>query len=345
MKKLLIVAGAMVVVAGIGGLVGRDGTFGARRAEGLAACISPETRNGLRDAILTRVAARGGEIDVGYALTLDTPRLESVDDAATRTVCGGVARMAVPEHRRAALDGVSELSDSVRYVIEPSRSGPGMVVALVGGGDVMMNWLGGPPPPPAPPPAALLQADYVPAGPIEPLSTVPAVAPPVPVPAPARVQPVETRAQPPRVAVPRPTAAPVVAPTPRVRPAVPVAQPTPRPTPPAVQPRRPVAPTPVIAPAPRAAPPRVTATARPSFDCAQARNTTERTICSDPTLAELDVTMARRYAGIQNNVDEKMAAILRDEQRAWLRRRDACSTRACLISLYQARTATMGRTS
>lgn len=99
-------------------------------------------------------------------------------------------------------------------------------------------------------------------------------------------------------------------------------------------------PTPIIATTPRPAPP--AARARPSFDCGQARNPAEHTICSDQTLAALDVTMARSYARMQNNVDEKMAAILRDEQRAWLRRRDACSTRACLLSLYQNRTATMG---
>ncbi len=336
MNKLLIVAGAMVVVAGIGGLVGRDGTFGARRAEGLAACMSPETRNGLRDAILTRVAARGGEVDVGYALTLDTPRLESVDDAGARTVCGGTARMAVPEHRRAALDGVSELSDSVRYVIEPSRSGPGMVVALVGGGDVMMNWLGGPPPPPAPPSADLLRAEYTPPEPDAPALAPTAEAPPADPVAPTPARTVETRPQPQVANRPAPRPAAVPAPAPRVQPPRPASR---APTP-VVPPRR-AAPTPVIATAPRPAPP-VVARARPSFDCGQARNTTERTICSDPVLADMDVAMARRYARMQNNVDEKMAAILRDEQRAWLRRRDACSTRACLVSLYQARTATMG---
>lgn len=345
MKKLLIVAAGMVVVAAVGGIVGRDGTFGARRAEGLAACMSTETRNGLRDALLTRVAARGGDVDGGYAVTLDEPRLESVDDAAMRTVCGGTARLAVPEHRRVAMDGVSELSDSVRYVIEPSRTGPGMVVALIGGGDVMMNWLGGPPPPPPAPPADLLRADYAPeAETADAFDAEPVVAPEIAL-EPDRAAAPAPRATPApaqRAPAPRPTARPAPAPTPRAPPRVTAPRVTTPPPAPRVTapPRRPMTPTPIIATTPRVTPPVVRA--RPSFDCGQARNPAEHTICSDQTLADLDVTMARRYARMQNNVDEKMAAILRDEQRAWLRRRDACSTRACLLSLYQARTATMG---
>ena len=358
MKKLLIVSAAMVVVAGIGAVLAHDAAMAARQPQGLEACTSARTRAGVRNALLTRIAARGGEADAGYALSLDTPRLESIDYAAERTVCGGVARLSVPEHRRAALDGVSELSDPVRYMIEPAADGSGTVVALVGGGDTIAGWLGGPPPPPAPP--ALLQADYDPAEPTagEP---APALVDAAPAPQPAVVR------VPAPVATARPVAPRPVAPAPR-----PTAQPAPRPQPTRIA----TAPNPTpapVRPAPRpttstttaslnsrptatsptpvsetrrlnaaTAPARATAP-RPSFDCRQARNRAERSICNDPALADLDVQMAGRYARMQSSADRRSAEALRDEQRAWLRRRNACETSACLRSMYEHRAATMGR--
>ena len=151
----------MVAVAGVGGIATLGTAMASRQPQGLEACTSATARAGLRNAILTRIAANGGETDAGYALSLDTPQLESVDYGANRTICGGTARWSVPEHRRAALDGISELSEPVRYMIEPGHSGGGMVVALVGGGDRIADWLGAPPPPPAPPPPEMLRADYV----------------------------------------------------------------------------------------------------------------------------------------------------------------------------------------
>lgn len=367
MNKLLIIGAAMVAMAGVGAVMAREAANAARRPQGLEACMSARARTGLRDALLTRIAARGGEIDAGYALSLDTPRLESIDYTAERTVCGGVARLSVPEHRRAALDGVSELSDPVRYMIEPSADGRGTVVALVGGGDTIAGWLGGPPPPPAPP--VLLQADYGPAQPAGGEAT-PEVGPtPAPQPAVVRTpapvlaapaRPVASRqvaAQPaPRLVTPQPT--------PRTQPIRVVSNAPPatglsptRPAPPATPHRtpsiatarlnnRPASPNPVPAPEAQNPAPSVAAvraTARPSFDCRQARNNAERSICSDPGLADLDVQMARRYARMQNNIDGRPAEILRDEQRAWLRRRDACATNACIRALYETRAATMGR--
>jgi len=351
MNKLLIVGAAMVAMAGVGAVMAREAAMAARQPQGLEACMSPRARAGVRNALLTRIAARGGEADDGYALSLDTPRLESIDYTAERTVCGGVARLSVPEHRRAALDGVSELSDPIRYMIEPSADGRGTVVALVGGGDTIAGWLGGPPPPPAPP--VLLQADYESTE--EPVVEAVLEIEPKPEPAP---QPVVIR-----------TPAPVAAPSPRPAPgARPAASPAPRPTQPRAQPVR-IATAPVAAPV-RPIPPRSTATtilnrqpaasnptpvsetrrlnastaaARPSFDCRQARNAAERSICNDPGLADLDIQMARRYARMQNNIDGRPAEILRDEQRAWLRRRDACPTSACIRAIYENRAATMGR--
>ncbi len=355
----------MVAMAGVGAVMAREAANAARRPQGLEACMSARARTGLRDALLTRIAARGGEIDAGYAMSLDTPRLESIDYTAERTVCGGVARLSVPEHRRAALDGVSELSDPVRYMIEPSADGRGTVVALVGGGDTIAGWLGGPPPPPAPP--VLLQADYGPAQPAVDEATPEVGPPPAPQPAvvrtPAPVPSPPARPVAPRQVVAQPAPRPSQ-PAPRTQPIRVVSSSPPatvlspaRPAPPAAPHRtpsiataslnsRPASTNPVPAPGVRDPAPSVgavRATARPSFDCRQARNSAERSICSDPGLADLDVQMARRYARMQNNIDGRPAEILRDEQRAWLRRRDACTTSACIRALYETRAATMGR--
>lgn len=367
MKKLLIISAAMVVVAGVGAVMAHDAAMAARQPQGLEACTSARARAGVRNALLTRIAARGGEADAGYALSLDTPRLESIDYTAERTVCGGVARLSVPEHRRAALDGVSELSDPIRYMIEPSADGRGTVVALVGGGDTIAGWLGGPPPPPAPP--VLLQADYDPAEkPV--VEAAPEVEPkPEPTPQPAVVR-TPTPAPTPRpaaVARPAPVAHPVARPAapPVPRPALTRPQPVRIATPPVAAPapvrptlprstataslnRQPAAsnPTPVSETRRLNAatvPVRATTTARPSFDCRQARNSAERAICGDPGLASLDVQMASRYARMQNNSNSRSAEALRDEQRAWLRLRDRCETSACIRSLYEHRAASMGR--
>ena len=339
MRKLWIVAAAMIAVAGVGGVVTRAVAIAGRGPQGLDACRSAETRAGLRDAILTRIAAKGGEIDGAFAFSLDTPRLESVDYTADRTVCGGVARLSVPEYRRAALDGVSELSDSVRFMIEPSRTGSGRVVALVGGGDVMANWLGAPPPPPAPPSPELMQAGYIgeAAAPVEVVETsAEAIANPD---AEAVVRPATRaveRPTPDRAMIAARTPSRPVAPTPPTRTA-------PRATPPRAPTPAPAPPRPAAPPVRRAEVPPPPPPARPSFDCRRARNSAERTICSDQGLANLDVQMARRYARMQNNVDGKAAQILRDEQREWLRRRDACETRECLALMYETRAARMDR--
>lgn len=325
MRKLWIVAAAMIVVAGIGGVAARAVAVAGRGPQGLDACRSAETRAGLRDAIATRIVARGGEVDAAFAFSLDTPRLESVDYTTDRTICGGVARLSVPEYRRAALDGVSELSDSVRFMIEPSRTGSGRVVALVGGGDVIANWLGAPPAPPAPPSSALLQGGYVAetARPVEAVEASEAVT--------ENPDPVEVARQPTRVVerpVPDRSSTAARMPSRAIIPA---------PRTPAPAPRR-AAPTPPVRRAEAPPPPPA---ASPSFDCRRARNSAERTICADPGLADMDVRMARRYARMQNNVDGKAAQILRDEQREWLRRRDACTTRGCVALMYETRAARM----
>jgi uncharacterized protein YecT (DUF1311 family) len=73
---------------------------------------------------------------------------------------------------------------------------------------------------------------------------------------------------------------------------------------------------------------------RPSFNCdAGNLNDAERTVCSNAELSQADANMSSTYAQIF--ADRKGSASLRDEQRAFLKRRDACGVDvACLKKAY-----------
>lgn len=76
----------------------------------------------------------------------------------------------------------------------------------------------------------------------------------------------------------------------------------------------------------------------PSFDCAKASNGAERLICSDRSLAEADVQMARVYKDALNCVSDK--SLLRREQTAWMSQsRNGCSDSECMLQAYATRNA------
>lgn len=84
----------------------------------------------------------------------------------------------------------------------------------------------------------------------------------------------------------------------------------------------------------------VIAVAAPSFDCRKASNASERAICADTDLAELDAEMARLYATSRTLAAPEKAAKIIADQRAWLKKRAACGTGvACLASRFRERIA------
>lgn len=102
----------------------------------------------------------------------------------------------------------------------------------------------------------------------------------------------------------------------------------------------------VLRPGDEAPPPAAAESAAPapSFDCARAGTASERTICSDATLARLDRDEARNYAARIAAAADADKADVRTRQRAWLRSRDrACADQsgaaavACLTGVYRAR--------
>ncbi|WP_166220057.1 lysozyme inhibitor LprI family protein [Pseudomonas atagonensis] len=75
-----------------------------------------------------------------------------------------------------------------------------------------------------------------------------------------------------------------------------------------------------------------------SFDCASASSKTEKAICADPYLSQLDVQLAERWRSTLANVPEPKA--LKTDQRQWLKARNACGAlTACLRREYLMRLA------
>lgn len=80
---------------------------------------------------------------------------------------------------------------------------------------------------------------------------------------------------------------------------------------------------------------------RPSFDCAKAATSVERMICADPSLGEKDRQVSITYrtwiqrvksGDMIDPIDEIVA-----DQKAWVQRRNACQTAACVSKAYDER--------
>ncbi|MEO6432574.1 MAG: lysozyme inhibitor LprI family protein [Sphingomicrobium sp.] len=104
--------------------------------------------------------------------------------------------------------------------------------------------------------------------------------------------------------------------------------------PPAVDPLAPLAPPPV--------PPRPTASARPSYDCTKARTQSERMVCADPGLANLDRNMAGVYGRAMAQGSPQQQALLRQTRDRFLAYRDNCSSAACVGGAYNDRIREIG---
>jgi uncharacterized protein len=71
-----------------------------------------------------------------------------------------------------------------------------------------------------------------------------------------------------------------------------------------------------------------------SFDCQKAQTRTEKMICADRAIGELDGHLGRYYAAARSAVSGA-AACLQTDQAQWLRSvRDVCTDAACLKSAY-----------
>jgi len=81
-----------------------------------------------------------------------------------------------------------------------------------------------------------------------------------------------------------------------------------------------------------------------SFGCAKAGSTSERAICGDGALQNLDLALGRAYAAARRSAATSDKSALRTQQRQWLVDRDrSCGGDiACLARLYRARLKALG---
>lgn len=102
-----------------------------------------------------------------------------------------------------------------------------------------------------------------------------------------------------------------------------------------ISPAQPVQP-PVAAPAQQTVATRPI-NARPSFDCARARTSSENAICSDAELATLDRTMAAQYVRSIAQAEPTQRRLLEQTRSRFLGYRDRCPTKACIGDTYEGR--------
>jgi uncharacterized protein len=76
------------------------------------------------------------------------------------------------------------------------------------------------------------------------------------------------------------------------------------------------------------------------FNCAKAATQVEKAICADAELSALDSQMSDVYKSAL--ADPKTKDAIKNAQRAWIKRRDACVDNACLKLVYTERMAALG---
>lgn len=84
--------------------------------------------------------------------------------------------------------------------------------------------------------------------------------------------------------------------------------------------------------------------AKPSFDCGTARLPAELTICRVLNLGEMDAQIASHFSEIMSLATEAEKGEVKNEQRAWLQKRNACGDDiGCLLATMSDRRLSLGR--
>lgn len=113
--------------------------------------------------------------------------------------------------------------------------------------------------------------------------------------------------------------------------------PAPQPSAPPSQPSAPAPQRTVEARPAAKAPTEARGAASPSFNCAYARTSSERMVCSSASLAGKDRQMAAIYYAAMANADVGTRNHLRRSRDAFLVRRERCGSSECVRSIYDAR--------
>lgn len=73
---------------------------------------------------------------------------------------------------------------------------------------------------------------------------------------------------------------------------------------------------------------------QPSFDCAKAASSVEKSICGSAELAGLDVELVGTYRRVLAASDEEGKGFVKTMQRDWLTKRNQCQSADCLAGAY-----------
>ena len=276
------------------------------------ACASSSTYDRLKEvAFEEAVRIRNSDpanldtLAANSVVRMENPVVKSRDEELNVTVCTGRFVLELPPGAEAGFAGQRRLFADIEYAAQASADGSGLVYQMNGAEPIIYKLA-----------AFDLQRQRMAAPAVQPGTAMAdagaeASAPPPPLAPPAPA--LEPRLEP-RV-VQRETSPP-----PRPRPVEP--RPEPR-----VEPR----------PEPRAEPVRATASARPSFNCRNARSRSERMVCSSDGLAARDRAMSSLFYSALADADPGTRAQLRRSRDRFLAYRERCGSEACMADAYEGR--------
>jgi hypothetical protein len=276
------------------------------------ACASEATYDRLKELVFDE-AARIRKSDprnldplaASAVVRMEKPLVKSRDDDLNVTVCTGRFILELPPGSENAFDGKRRLDAEVEYAAQAAADGSGLVYQMDGAEPIIYRLatfgLSG---------QALARVVEIPQ----------ASAPPSAPPEMVLMEPVAPAA----AAKSAPAAA--EAPKPAAK------------TPPPVAPKPPAKAQPPVsqakAPARPAADP-----AKPSFNCRYGRSSSERMVCSSPSLAAKDRQMSSIYYAAMASADAGTRSHLRRSRDAFLVKRERCGSEACVAAAYNSRIA------
>ncbi len=77
---------------------------------------------------------------------------------------------------------------------------------------------------------------------------------------------------------------------------------------------------------------------KPSFDCTKASTFSEKAICSDPLLGNLDGALSENYKHmLASDIGDGARNDLKTTQKKWLTERNGCTNNQCLTDTYRKR--------
>ena len=288
----------------------------AERSERIRkACASDATYNRLKELVFDEAARiRNSDprnldpLAAAAVVRMEKPLVKSRDEDLNVTVCTGRFILELPPGAENAFDGKRRLDAEVEYAAQAAADGSGLVYQMDGAEPIIYRLatfgLSG---------QALARVVEIPQ------ASAPPSAPP------------EMVLMDPVAPAPAPKAAPEpkAAPAPRTPPPVTAKPREPAPAKQAQPTRQAQAP---AQPAPRGA-------AKPSFNCRYGRSSSERMVCSSPSLAAADRQMSSIYYAAMANSDPGTRSHLRRSRDAFLARRERCGSEACVAAAYNSRIA------